>query len=135
MNFKFVIKTIATIFIFLIVSTFLVSSCANAAGADKNGSDNFDLTKFEESEGATDGEVEEKVNTVAQTIVAVLRVASVTIAIAILLVIAMRYMLSAPGDRADIKKYAVNYIIGAVVLFGATGIISILVQLSEVFGS
>ena len=34
-------------------------------------------------------------------------------------------MLSSAGDRADIKKYAMNYVIGAFILFGATALVSI----------
>ena len=33
--------------------------------------------------------------------------------------------MASAGDRADIKKYAVNYIIGAIILFGTTGILGI----------
>ena len=33
--------------------------------------------------------------------------------------------MAAPGDRADIKKYAMNYVIGAMILFGAAGILGI----------
>ena len=35
-------------------------------------------------------------------------------------------MLASAGDRADIKKYAMNYIIGAFIMFGATAITSII---------
>ena len=48
-----------------------------------------------------------------------------------LLVIAMRYMTSAPGDRADIKKHAIAYVIGAVILFGVPAILGLLVEVAE----
>ena len=44
-------------------------------------------------------------------------------------------MISSPGDRADIKKHAVAYVIGAFVLFGVTGILGVLVDLSNTFNS
>ena len=47
-----------------------------------------------------------------------------------LIVLAMKYMLSAPSDRADIKKHAVVYVIGAVVMFACTGILEIIRSLS-----
>ena len=40
-------------------------------------------------------------------------------------------MMAAPGDRADIKKHAVVYVVGAVVLFASTGILSIIQMFSE----
>lgn len=47
------------------------------------------------------------------------------VAICILMVIGCKYLMAAPGDRADIKKYAMNYVIGAMILFGAAGILGI----------
>ena len=58
-------------------------------------------------------------------ILAVIRAGTITTAIVILLVIGIKYMLAAPGDRAGIKKYSIKYIIGALILFGASGIVTI----------
>lgn len=71
------------------------------------------------------------VNDIGGTVLSIIRIVSVTIALVMLLVIAMKYMLASPGDRADIKKHAVAYIVGAFILFGVTGIISILVDLAS----
>ena len=63
------------------------------------------------------------------------RIVCVSIAIVILLVISMKYMMSAPGDRADIKKHAIHYVISAVILFGVTGILTIISNVAGVIGS
>ena len=55
-----------------------------------------------------------------------LRIAGAAIAIIILLVIASKYIVASAGDRADIKRYAVNYVIGAIVFFAASGILTII---------
>lgn len=68
---------------------------------------------------------------ISKTIVGVLRIIGGTVAIVMLLVIAMKYMSSAPSDRADIKKHAIAYVIGAIILFGVTGILSIIIEVSE----
>ena len=65
------------------------------------------------------------------TVIGVVRVVCVTIAIVMLLVIAAKYMISAPGDRADIKKHAVAYVIGAVILFGSSAILGVLVDVAN----
>ncbi len=39
-------------------------------------------------------------------------------------------MQAAPGEKADIKKSAVVYVIGAVILFGAVGIMETIKQFS-----
>ncbi len=62
----------------------------------------------------------------AITAITIVRIIGVTIAIVMLFVIAMKYMLSSAGERADIKKHAVAYVIGAFILFGAVGILGLL---------
>lgn len=48
------------------------------------------------------------------------------IAVLILIVIGCKYVIASAGERADIKKNAVPYVIGAVVLFASSGIAGIL---------
>ena len=71
------------------------------------------------------------VTNAAETTVSVLRIAGVTIAVVMLLAVAMKYMLSSAGDRADIKKHAIAYVVGAVVLFGATNIIAAIIEFTD----
>lgn len=67
-----------------------------------------------------------KINPIIATIITAIRVAGMGVAITMLLVIAMKYMTSAPGDRAEIKKSATVYVVGAIVLFGVTQILGII---------
>lgn len=87
--------------------------------------DNFNLNNFD-TEPAEAAGMKNLVNDTATTAISVMRVACVTIAIVILLVISMKYMMSAPGDRADIKKHAIHYVIGAFILFAVTGLLEII---------
>ena len=59
-------------------------------------------------------------------ILSIVRTVGMTVAIVALVVIACKYMLSAPGDRADLKKYIPVYVIGAIVLFGASAIVGMI---------
>ena len=43
-------------------------------------------------------------------------------------VVAMKYLMAAPGDRADMKKASIQYVVGAVIVFGAANILTILVN-------
>lgn len=51
-------------------------------------------------------------------------------AVILLIILAIKYMQAAPGEKADIKKSAVVYVIGAVILFGAVGIMETIKQFS-----
>lgn len=45
------------------------------------------------------------------------------IAVIALLILAIKYITSAPKDRAELKKYIVTYTISAILFFGAVGIV------------
>lgn len=85
-----------------------------------------------------DGHSDEKLDNSARNIVGailnVTRIIAVGIAIIMLVVLSMKYMMAAPGDRADIKKHAVVYIVGAIVLFGASGILGIIQKFGASIG-
>jgi len=67
-----------------------------------------------------------ELGTILGAILTVIRIAGVGVAIIIITVLAMKYMMASPGDKADIKKHAVPYVIGAVVLMAASGIVGLL---------
>ena len=71
-------------------------------------------------------DVIDPVNKLAGTAITVTQVIAIGIAIIMLIVLAMKYMTSAPGDKATIKKHAVVYIVGAFTMFAATGILELI---------
>lgn len=105
--FTIVLLTISTIYtIYFQVDAFSVSSRFSG-----------DVSQVSEAKDAT--------LEIIGTVLSVIRTAAAGVAIIILLVIGCKYMLASAGDRADIKKYAINYVIGAFILFGATALVSI----------
>mgnify|MGYP003163094383 CR=1 FL=1 len=48
-----------------------------------------------------------------------------SVAVIMLIVLAIKYISAAPNDKADIKKHAVVYIVGAIVLFAASALLGI----------
>lgn len=74
----------------------------------------------------TSGNTSTKFNTVLNFILGIVQVIGVAIAVIMLIVLAIKYISAAPGDKAEIKKHAVIYVVGAVVLFGATGLLQII---------
>lgn len=84
-----------------------------------------------ESYGGETSEADDSVEIIIGTVISVTRTVAAAIALIIIIVIACKYILASAGDRADIKKYAVNYIIGAIILFAASGILGIAQQIVE----
>ena len=58
----------------------------------------------------------------------------VSVALVILIWLGIKYIIASPSDKADIKKSAVAYIIGAVVLFAASGILALIASFATELG-
>ena len=56
----------------------------------------------------------------------VVQVVGVGVAVIMLVVLAIKYISAAPSDKAEIKKHAVVYVVGAIVLFAASGILGLI---------
>lgn len=138
-----ILKKISLVLLILVVAISIGCTSVRAESGDDGGEDlsggssnaNFDLEAFDNTSALGADKANNMVNNAAAQIISIARIVCVTIAIVMLLVIAMKYMISAPGDRADIKKHAVNYVIGAFVLFGVSGILTVLNNVAQSIGS
>ena len=117
---------ILIVIMFVMILLFSFSSVVNASGFDFSGK----IQGYLENPSVA-GTAASSVGNVAGTVVGVIQVIGTGIAIIMLTVLAMKYMISAPGDRAEIKKHAVVYVIGAVVLSGASGLLGIIYNFAQ----
>ncbi len=76
--------------------------------------------------GDTSSATATAVKDISGTILGVVQVIGVAVAVIMLIVLAIKYISAAPNDKAEIKKHAVVYVVGAVVLFAASGILGII---------
>ncbi len=81
--------------------------------------------------GNTTAEGTTAVKQILSGVLSVVRTVGAVIAVVMLMTIGAKYIVASAGDRADIKKYAINYVIGAIVLLGATGILSVIQKLVD----
>lgn len=88
----------------------------------------FDWKKQMNDVVAEDGDtgVEKAFSKISGAVITVARVICMGVAITMLVMVAIKYMSAAPGEKADIKKHAVIYVVGAVVMFASTGILGII---------
>lgn len=78
-----------------------------------------------------DGTLNSKITFIVGAAISVVRIVAVGVAIIMIIAVAMKYMTAAPGDRADIKKHAVPFVVGAIVLFASSGILGIIAQFAD----
>ena len=74
----------------------------------------------------TSGNTATAAKNISGQIIGVVQVIGVAVAVIMLIVLAIKYISAAPNDKAEIKKHAVVYVVGAVVLFAASGILEII---------
>lgn len=89
--------------------------------------DNFSFSQIENNALENDT-VKNPIKDAIKSVISVIRIVATGVAIVMISVVAMKYMMAAPGDRADMKKASIQYVVGAVVVFGAANILTILVD-------
>lgn len=67
-----------------------------------------------------------EIKSVAGIILGIIQVIAVAVAVIMLVVLAVKYMAAAPGEKADVKKSLTVYIVGALILFAGAGLLNII---------
>ena len=116
---KKVMKIVAVLLAVAVVASLSVSAFAG---------DDFDLTQFN-GKSDTSG-ASKSVTRIIGALINIIQIIGSGVAIIMLIVLAIKYISAAPGDKAEIKKHAVVYVVGAIVLFAATGILQIIKNFS-----
>jgi len=115
-----IVKKIILIALMAVLIVSINNTKIFAAGA-------FDTGRFEDVDA---GEAEAITRDIMGTALNVIRIVAAGVAMIMLLVLSIKYMLASAADRAEIKKHAVIYVVGALLLFATSGIISILQEFS-----
>ena len=109
----------------MLIALMLVAACSQIVLA----TDSTSLTQFDgknDKSGASSS-----AQNIIGALISIVQVIGVGVAIIMLIVLAIKYISAAPGDKAEIKKHAVVYVVGAIVLFAATGILQIIKSFSS----
>lgn len=70
----------------------------------------------------------EEITDVGGKVLGIVQVVGLGIATIMLIVIGIKYITASPQEKSQLKETLVPYIIGAILLFGASGILSIVVK-------
>lgn len=66
------------------------------------------------------------ITNVSDMILGIVQIIGVAVAVIMLVVLAIKYLSAAPGEKAEIKKSAFIYVIGALLLFGGVAFLQII---------
>ena len=116
------LKLLFTI-IFILSYLFCILPTSFATG------DAFDFSQYETISG------NEQADTIAKnamgTAINIIRIASTGVAIVMLSYMAIKYIMAAPSEKAEFKKSATIFIVGAILVFAAGNILGIIVNYTQ----
>ena len=102
-----------TLKIVTIIATVVLclSICTSVFAA--NGGPNFPTAQYQNTEGITN---------LGGKIMGILTTFGMVVAVLVLMVLGIKYMMGSAEEKAEYKKTFIPYIVGAILLFAATGI-------------
>lgn len=112
-------QTIKRIFTALFVLSFLFSFLSTSFASDV-----FDFTKYESTTGNSDAD--KIAQTTMGTAINIIRIVATGTAIIMLSYMAIKYITAAPNEKAEFKKSATIYILGAILIFAAGNVLGII---------
>lgn len=104
--------------IILVLIIFFISPIVNAGSTKLNPEAFSDVTNANMGSGA--------LPKLGGVIIYIVQFVGYTVAVLMLSGIGIKYMMAAPGEKADLKAQLIPYTIGAVLLFGGVSIISLI---------
>ena len=114
MNIKKMSKIISVV---LIITTILSAFCMVFASEPS-------IPTATAPNGASD------VSNIAGMVIYVIQIIAFAAAVIMLMFVGIKFLTASPEGKAEVKKIAVIYVVGAILLFAATGILGIIKNLS-----
>lgn len=71
------------------------------------------------------------INTVGKNIVGIITTVGIIVAVIVLLILGIKYMMGSASEKAEYKKTMIPYLVGAVLIFGASAIAKAIIAMSE----
>lgn len=88
-------------------------------------------TGFEPIEPKPAGTAGERVTNTAGQILTIVRIVGMAVAVIMLTILGIKYVAASPNEKADYKKGMTVYVVGAVLLFGASALLSVIQKFVE----
>ena len=118
-------QTIKRIFTTLFILSFLFSFLSTSLASSP-----FDFSQYDTLKGNHDAD--KIAQTTMGTAINIIRIVATGVAIIMLSYMAIKYIMAAPSEKAEFKKSATIYILGAILFFAAGNILGIIANYTTV---
>lgn len=119
-------KRIITKFIVVILISILLIACLGSVVSKA-----FEWNIDNMANASAKGNVVGTTRTVMGVAITITRTVCMGVAFIMLTILGIKYMTSAPSDRASVVKHAYVYIFGAILMFASSGIIGIIAKFAS----
>ena len=117
-------KTMAKIFTVAMLVLILASATSLVFA---EGSGYFETSKYEGNQS----DAADRMESASQRIIGIVQVVAMVIAVVILIYMGIKYVSAAPAEKADVKKGAMIYVVGAILLFSTAGVLQMVKGLGD----
>lgn len=81
--------------------------------------------------GKINSEAQGQVTNIGNQIIGILTTVGVVVAVVVLLILGIKYMMGSASEKAEYKKTMIPYLVGAVLIFGASAITKVVVSIGQ----
>ena len=79
----------------------------------------------------TESDAQDQVVGIGNQIIGIITTVGVVVAVVILLVLGIKYMMGSESEKAEYKKTMIPYLVGAILIFGASAITQVVVSIAS----
>jgi len=79
----------------------------------------------------TTSDAQEDITGIGNQIIGIITTVGVVVAVVILLVLGIKYMMGSASEKAEYKKTMIPYLVGAILIFGASAITQVVVNIAS----
>lgn len=79
----------------------------------------------------TESDAQDQVVGIGNQIIGIITTVGVVVAVVILLVLGIKYMMGSASEKAEYKKTMIPYLVGAILIFGASAITQVVVSIAS----
>lgn len=112
----------------LLISIFIISVMQNLVFAS---STTEAITAMGNMKGADIEDGTGKLGNIINAVIGLIQVAGTGISMIMVTMLGIKYLLAAPSDKADVKKQIAPLVVGAIILFAAVNLVSIVATIAD----
>ena len=124
-------KTTKIIGIMLIIAMLLMGMTTVCKASDDEGQGTLNPGDIAGQLTGTPSGAQQDVTNIGNQLIGVITTVGVVVAVIILLVLGIKYMMGSASEKAEYKKTMIPYLVGAVLIFGASTIVQVVVNIAS----